>query len=439
MAIGRRDPLSLSVPWLSWPLSTGWCIAGWVVSTSLYVLCVQLGGGAANGDSQQSVYAAWALAHGHLACGYPPSGTLGYGATAPVYILVSGALLALLRIGGGVAFPSGAQLGPHCANAVSAMNQWSFSTGSLPATLRIGYVGWAVLAVGIVVALRAMGRGRCGWEPAVLLVAACVPPVAMGLREYFHPEDMVAMGLVLIALAAVRKDQWALAGVWLGLAVATQQFAILVAIPLLVIAPSTRRLRYVASAAITVVVLAVPLGALTSWRALPTVFVGTGESSVAGSLLTLTGMHGSVLFAVSRIVPIAVAALVAGWAAERLGARVLQPVPLVALVAIALALRLVFDVAVWGYYLLGITVALLVLEAVRGTIRLALVAWLGLVSLAALGGALDYRTTLPMPTWCWQLAIDATALALAASALLGAVRAHRSGITDPRPVASTTP
>ena len=45
------------------------------------------------------------------------------------------------------------------------------------------------------------------------------------------------MGLILGALACVRRDLWRWAGVLLALAVLSQQYALLVAVPLLVVAP----------------------------------------------------------------------------------------------------------------------------------------------------------------------------------------------------------
>ena len=125
---------------------------------------------------------------------------------------------------------------------------WSIGAGALTNTLRIGYVGWFVLLGGIVSFLRASGRRRRGWEPATLLVVACLPPVWLCLVEYFHPQDLIAMGLALGALACARRDSWVAAGVLVILAFLSQQFAILVAVPLLVLAPAKRRPAYVAAA-----------------------------------------------------------------------------------------------------------------------------------------------------------------------------------------------
>ena len=60
----------------------------------------------------------------------------------------------------------------------------------------------------------------------------------------FHPQDLFAMGFALAAMACVRRSAWAVAGVFIALAVLSQQFAVLVAVPLLVLAPGLRKLTY---------------------------------------------------------------------------------------------------------------------------------------------------------------------------------------------------
>ena len=391
------------------------------------MLLTEAVGGPTAGDAQQSVYAAWAIAHGHVGCAYPPTSVAGYTPTAPVYVLVSAALVAVFQVGSAVSFPGAAQLGAHCASASQAITVWSFHVGALHETLRFGYVAWFVLAAGVVAALRATGRGRCGWEPLALFVVACLPPVVMCLAEFFHPQDLIATGLSLFAIAAVRKDRWVLAGVALGLAVISQQLAILVAVPLVILVPARHRARLFVSAGSVVVVVAAALGSLTGGRALPTVLVGTGTTSVATSILTEVGAHGGVQFAVSRIVPLALAGLLAQWTVTRLGDRALGSVPLLSIVATSLALRLPFDVAIWGYYLAPAAVFLVVLDVTRGRLRVTFLAWVVVVAVASLRGVLVYAPgAFAVPLWLWQVVIDGGAVALAVAPLLGEVSAARS-------------
>jgi len=88
------------------------------------------------------------------------------------------------------------------------------------------------------------------------------------------------------------------------------------------------------------------------------------------------------LVLMSRVLPIALSLLLALWAKRRLGARVLEPVPLLSLIATALGLRLAFEQNLFGYYFMALAVSLVVLDIVGGRIRGELVAWIALVTLA---------------------------------------------------------
>jgi hypothetical protein len=82
------------------------------------------------------------------------------------------------------------------------------------------------------------------------------------------------------------------------------------------------------------------------------------------------------------VLPIVLSMVLARWAVRRLGQSVLEPIPLVSLIATSLSLRLAFEENLFGYYFMALVVALVVLEVVRGRIRERLVAWLVLVQLA---------------------------------------------------------
>ena len=212
------------------------------------------------------MYSTWAIAHGHLACAFPANTAYAY--AAPGYPLASGAIAALTRVGSSLPFPSTAALGPHCATALPAMSEWSSKTGALSATVDIGYIGWLFLMAGTVAFLHAVGRGRCRWEPLTLIVLACLPPVWGAIETVFHPQDLMAMGLALGGLACVIRRWWAWAGILLALAVLSQQFALLVAAPIFVLAPRHRRRRFSVAALATAAVIALPLIALGSAKVL---------------------------------------------------------------------------------------------------------------------------------------------------------------------------
>jgi hypothetical protein len=264
--------------------------------------------------------------------------------------------------------------------------------------MRLGYFSWLVLMAGVVALLRASGRGRCGWEPTVLVLMACIPSVSMPLFEAFHPQDIVAMGFVLAGLACVLRGWWVWAGVLLALAVSSQQFALLVLAPLVVVAPSHRRYRFVGGAIVASAVILVPVIAVTSGRALNAVVLGSGNTpSVGGTVLWELHLHGALLVALSRVLPIVLSMALAWWAVRRLGPTALEPVPLLSLIATSLGLRLVFEQNIFGYYFMALAVSLVLLDVVRGRISGPLVAWLALAFLPFFPGSwgLEAREYLP--------------------------------------------
>jgi len=375
-----RAPLQRFWTWLDRPLSGTWCFLGWLASTALFVGFVALLGGPSNGDSEQTLGPTTAIAHGQLACALPRSGA----SAAPLYPLVSGAVASTTRIGHSVAFPSGAALGPACAKAQSAFHAWLVSADALSDTLRIGYVTWIALLAGIVALLRASGRGRRVWEPLTLIVVACLPPVWMPIQEYFHPQDLLAMGLVLASLACARRDAWIGSGAFIALAVLSQQFALLVAVPLLVVVPVRRRVHFVLAAVVSAVAVTLPLLIASSYHLAGSVFMGTGDNLINDdTMVSALRLGGARLFFVARITPLVFVLIVAALIVHRLGRTAArEPVALMSLVALSLALRLVFEPEVFGYYVMALSVALILLDVICGHIRSVLIVWLLALSLA---------------------------------------------------------
>jgi hypothetical protein len=380
--------------WLERPLSNFWCFVGWLCATGVFFALAGVLGGPSEGDVSETVYGTWSISHGDLACVYPLAAghhindlASPFALAAPLYPVVSAGLAALLRIGYNVAFPTTQQFGPHCDRAFTAMFNWSTKSDAILPTIRLSYFVWFVLMAGVVAILRASGRGRRGWEPAALVLVAATPPVLMCLTFYFHPQDLLAMGLLLVAGACVLKKSWFWAGVFLGLAFCSQQFVVLVGVPLLVIVPASRRLRFAGSALLAIVIIDVPLIVATSGRGLKTVLfgssrVGSDIRSTSGTVLWETDLHGALLFLISRVLPIVVAAALAWWVSKRLGPHALDPIPLMSLVATSLVLRLVFEENLFGYYFMAAAVTLIVLDAVCGRLREPVVAWLILVTAA---------------------------------------------------------
>lgn len=372
---------SVLVRWLGRPLSNWWCALGWIASTLIFIGIIQGLGGPFVVDSEQSLDSTLAIAHGQLSCAFPSGPEL----IAPLYPFLSGATLAPTHLGDSVPFPSRRAFGTNCEKAFHAIDGWAGKVHILEDALRVGYLAWLSLMVGLVSLLRASGRGKRGWEPATLILVACLPPVWLTLESSFHPQDLIAMGLVLCALASALRGWWSLAGVLVVLAVLTQQFAVLAAIPLLLFSPKDRRLSYLTGAALTVAGSLVLLYVFTSSRAVGAALIGTGNTTTSDSLVMIFHMHGVPLVFVSRLMPVILSVALAWFVVRNLGTAA-EPAQLVAVVALSLTLRLVFEQNMFGYYFMALAVCLVVIDAIDGRFRGSLVAWLLMLSLTYLAG-----------------------------------------------------
>lgn len=423
----RSEPSPLVV-WLDRPRSQAWCVASWCVATAVFVGVVTVLGGLTKLDSLLSTYSSWSIAHRNVACAYPPGSSIYFPMTAPLYTLVAAGLGALFRVGHGIPFPSQAALGNRCLQWWAPITRWSTRTHALTPTLRFGYVGWFVLAAGIVAVLRSSGRGRNGWEPAVLIAIACAPPVFTSLNILFHPQDLLAMGLILLAVSSAQRNAWAWSGVFSGLAFASQQFALLAIALLVVLVPGKRRLIYSLTAAAVLEVIVIPLMALSSGRALWVALTGSGGGgvlvrSVPWELHLRDMASGDLL----RVFPIIAVLVLAWWARRRFSNVVMEPVVLLSLLATSMAIRLVFEGGLYGYYFMASAVTILLLDFVRRKFRLEVILWLAVEALAfsPLPWGVD-RLTYGVPMWVWQVILVPATVALAIAPLFAYVKSQRS-------------
>lgn len=378
------------IEWLNRPLSTARCFIGWCCAFGIFIGFTSLLGGPTEFDAALSVYSTWAVANGHLACSYvqvthfhvPPIGD-PFTLIAPLYPLLSGLALAVTRIANFSGFPTASQLGPHCSTAIVAMFRWSANSNAIQPTVRLGYFSWIFILGGAVAMLRVIGRGRTNWEPTALIMFAILTPVSQCITQFFHPQDVVAIGLALGSVVCMMRGRWVWTGALMALAFETNQFVLLLAVPMIILTPPAKRLRTVMAAVATSAIILVPMVVLTSGRALRYALIG---SSVTKALPEASpwfaDLHGTVLILVTRVPPIVIAALLAWWVKRRLGESVMDPIPLLALLATCLALRLVFEVTLFAYYYAAAVVFLLVLEVARGRIRGAAVTWYAVLILA---------------------------------------------------------
>ena len=396
-------------------------MVGLLLSMLVGLGVISLYGGPTQADAYVTQYTSWAVAHGSMQCAYPTSTVLS---SAPLYPWFAGGLMALDRVGHSVPFPSStAPTKSNCAISTVAERQWSARSGAFSSSLWLGYSGLVVLLLGVLALLRASGRGRTLAEPVALLVVGILPPVLMCLLEYFHPQDLVAMGLALGGIAASLRRHWIVSGVLFALALLSQQFALLALLPLLVVVPQRQLVKFVGAVVGTVAALVLPLLVLTSGRALQSLWLGTGGATSSVTVLDKLGLHGPPLSAISRLAPILLALLVAWWARRHLGEAVLAPLLLVSLVATSLSGRLVFEVFLWGYYFMAVAVLLVILDVIAGRFQPLLLAWIALVTVVFIEqGYASYASVKTLPLWLWQLLLVPTAVYLASQPLLRAVR-----------------
>jgi hypothetical protein len=222
----------------------------------------------------------------------------------------------------------------------------------------------------------ASGRGGTRFELLGTWALGAIPAIASAYMQYFHPEDLLAMGLALGAIAFALRRRWVAAGICLGLACCSKQYAVLAAIPLVLATPRGARARLTAAAGGTGIVVLAPLTAVMG-KGMILSLAGRYATTMNGqTLVGQLGLHGDLRLAAARGLPLAIAAGLAVFARRRFGDELLAPVPLTALVAGSLILRLVFEVNLYSYYFLAAAVSLVALEVVGGRFRLGTVAWL---------------------------------------------------------------
>jgi hypothetical protein len=355
-------------------LSTTARILGWLVATGLFVAGVILWYSPNVPDAYESVAPTVAIVHGSPQCAYASSLA---SSVPPLYPVIAAGVMEVTRLGtGDVA--SLLYQEAHCDP-----NHFRPAGGrhySATPVLLIGLLGWPVLLGGFVALLRAAGRSRRRWELLGACLIACIPAVTDTLVEYFHPEDLFAMGLILAALAAAVRSRWLASGVCIGLACCFKQYPLLAFVPLLVAAPRGQRRRFLQAGASVVAVVVVPSaillgrGALEAWAGF--------HATPPGNFTVVSHLHlqGVALAAASRALPLWLALAIALWAKSRLGAALCRAQPLVALVATCLALRLVFEVNLFGYYFMATAVALLALDVVMGRLRLVTICWIAVTT-----------------------------------------------------------
>jgi hypothetical protein len=401
-----------------------------LLATLVFVTWIAATGGPNQADSDQSTVAVVAIARGQFHCAYPRDEQTP---TPPLYPMLAGAVVAAAGLDGPKVNPT-FDLGPDCRSGAAILGQ--LTPHHVRQVLWVGVIGFLALLAGFIALLRAAGRGRCWWECLGVLLLACLVPVIESVATFFHPNDLLAMGLVLGAMACCLSSRWAWAGVLVGAACMAHQFALLVAVPLAVLAVTERRFRFVVAAVATAGVIAVTALGLTGWGAIRAI---VGEGIAPTSAVTWVdhlGLSNNGLAVVSRILPLVLAGALALIAARRLGREIHTPSLFCELLALCLGLRLVFEINLVGYRFMAYVVMLLVIELVNARVRWVVVAWVVAVSLIWPVSSDFHSGVLGDQKLLLQLVAIATYLLMVAPPL---VRACLTGTGVPASTAATVP
>jgi len=126
-----------------------------------------------------------------------------------------------------------------------------YLAGAIPCVL-------ATLVLGTALARLAAERGQPVAVQGVVAGLAVINPVTFRALHWGHPEELLAAALCIGAILAAMRQRTILAGLLLGLALATKQWALIAILPTLIAAPE-RPLRLAAVAAVTACLLTLPM------------------------------------------------------------------------------------------------------------------------------------------------------------------------------------
>jgi hypothetical protein len=413
--------------WLSTPVSRRRCILAWCLATCLFVAIAQAEG-ATTINSIQVDGPALAMAHGEWSCGFAAS------ATPPMYQLLDAGVAAVTRPGAGVPFP---KCSPRTTQAqmLQAVSVWDLSRTRAYQTLHfVAFAAWLVLLAGFVQLLRSAGKGRSRLEAIGVLLLGIAPEVVYCVTQSFHPEELLSLGLVLCAFAAVFRARWAWGGLLLGFAITAHLVGILAVPVLLVVAPKRARWSVAGLTAAGIAVVCVPVLVLSHGTALDEMLTN-GVTDERSTWLVAMHLPHSVLTAIARGAPVALSLVLALVVRRKVGDAIATPWVAVSLLAAAAMLRIFFDIALYGYYLAWATVALLCLDLLRGRLRFLVLAWIA--ESAALYRRMPNSYHLSWTQVALQLLVTVTGLLLVAGPLREILDGTPSPGAEPRPSAET--
>ena len=242
-----------------------------------------------------------------------------------------------------------------------------------------------------------------GGKVAFLVAMAVTPFFREALGNYYHPEDVLALGFLLLSLALIGDRHSLGAGACLGLAIGCKQWALLALPPLVVTAGGRQaRCKLVGAAAGSSALVYLPLMlAAPQYRVEDPEWAGGGSGRVCtpddnrgdapqGSVSYPSGRRGAPGAGSAsplrhrRSLVLVAAALDARLDGNRDGVRPVSFDQVLRLVLICLAFRLVADCIALSYYALPLVVLVAIVDSRRSNVPvlaigsgLALAFWYG--------------------------------------------------------------
>jgi hypothetical protein len=124
--------------------------------------------------------------------------------------------------------------------------------GALPCIL-------ALLGLAIWLLRQMQRNGRSEAEQAMVGAALILSPLSVRALHWGHPEELLGGALCVAAVIVAARGRGIVAGLLLGCAVATKQWAVLAILPAVVAAPAPARVRLLGATAVAALAFTVPM------------------------------------------------------------------------------------------------------------------------------------------------------------------------------------
>ncbi|NNN21112.1 MAG: hypothetical protein HKL80_03815 [Acidimicrobiales bacterium] len=232
------------------------------------------------------------------------------------------------------------------------------------------FVTWLVVAFGLIYVLQKSARKNTWFLIYALFGLSLMPFFAASISIFFHPEDVLAIGLVLISTGAMLREKWILSGIFAGLALDSKLIAVPFLLVLFVLIPGKARIKFTLAAVFISALILSPF--LITLPSSIKIFAGHDALTFlinAPSIMSyLKGIFGSHAALASRGLPVIFAGVFAIVFKMKLPNVFKNTEAVVILLCASAIWRVFFEVEVFAYYLMPISITffLIVLICNRG-------------------------------------------------------------------------